>query len=214
MRCVDAFSEAAVELQNELESISRDRLNRSSPSHLRRLLVNKMEHLFVSTVLGVAHSVLGRKRVPLLSPSSPPTPPSAEYLDTKRRLGMNYVLLRQYGHLSADDPLVSTLLETNMILKTRLTVLDGNDHTNSYREWTSDLCNLSAPQRMKVLNRSMRRRSAAGSSLATTPTALDSYRNHFGQQFINSFPVPEYNPPVINATDNDHAEFYLCSRTS
>ena len=153
--------------------------------------------------MGVASQVLGRKRVPLLAPHIPPTPPSTEYLDTKRRLGINYALLRRYGHLTADDPIVSMLLECNSTLRTRLSAIDGNDHLNSYKEWTSEFCSLSAAQRMKILNRSMRRRSAAGSCLSTTPSALESYRNHFSRQFTNPFPVTGY---VYQAPDSSETE--------
>ena len=40
---------------------------------------------------------------------------------------------------------------------------------------------------MKIFNRIMRRKSAAGASLSSTPPALQSYRNHFRIQCTNEF---------------------------
>ena len=205
----EAFSLVTEHIQDELSLLTSVGLNRFSPINLRKQMVDKMEHVFVSTVLGVASTVLGRKRVPILTPSVPKTLPSEEYLDVKRRLGNNYSLLRQHGHLSADDPVVASLLASNTILKARLSSLDRIDTLSAYKVWTADFCNLSAPQRMKILNRSMRRRSAAGSSLPTNPSALDSYRNHFSQQFVNPFPIPGYVPPTNELDDSGQVAFSI-----
>ena len=57
------------------------------------------------------------------------------------------------------------------------------DKNNSYKVWKDELCNLSAAKRIKILNRSMRRRSTVGSSLPTTSSALVSHRLHFKNRF-------------------------------
>ena len=54
---------------------------------------------------------------------------------------------------------------------------------------------------MKILNRIMRRRSAAGASLSSTPPALESYRNHFRSQCTNDFNMPAYVPRTVPASD-------------
>jgi hypothetical protein len=42
------------------------------------------------------------------------------------------------------------------------------------------------------MNRSMRRRSAAGTCLFSTPIALQSYRTQFDSQFRNDYRMPEF----------------------
>jgi hypothetical protein len=42
------------------------------------------------------------------------------------------------------------------------------------------------------MNRSMRRRSAAGACLSSTPIALQSYRTQFDSQFRNDYRMPEF----------------------
>ena len=78
----------------------------------------------------------------------------------------------RYSVFNSDHLRVPEWLTRRDHLRSRLRTLDTMDHLHEYIEWLQSFCALSLAQRMKILNRSMRRRSAAGSSLSSTPEAL------------------------------------------
>ena len=77
-------------------------------------------------------------------------------------------------------------------LKSRLSAIERASQTVAYHTWRDELCQLPVSQRLKILNRVMRRRSAAGACLSSTPIALDSYRTHFEAQFRNDYGIAPF----------------------
>ena len=115
-----------------------------------------------------------------------------------------YSDLRRFASLGPAHPRVSDLLRRRDSLKAQLETLERSCQRDDYTKWREDLCSLPVAQHLKVLNRSMRRRSAAGACLSNTPLALDSYKDHFERQFRNEFgiaPQFEVTPPLDHATE-------------
>jgi hypothetical protein len=150
-------------------------------------LVDAMELDFTSTVLSIAKTVLGTKRVPVL-PSGPQSRPSPEYIQAFSELQSVYQALRQRPQLA--EP----LLTERDRLKIKVRSIALRDRTRAYRDWLQNTGSLSAVQVMKIVQRIRRTKAAAGASLASTPIALDSYREHFAQQFQNSFITSPFIP--------------------
>lgn len=61
------------------------------------------------------------------------------------------------------------------------------------------------------MNRSVRRRSAAGACLSSTPLALESYKEHFRLQFTNDFGMEPFQE--TQHTILPHAEIGLVAHT-
>lgn len=80
----------------------------------------------------------------------------------------------------------------------RLQQQNDSDQTTSYRQWTKELSVKPACERMKIINRVVRRRYQAGASLSSTPLALAAYRDHFSKQCTNSFDIPGYAPADVD----------------
>jgi hypothetical protein len=199
----DAFDVLTEPLQEALLNINTAAsVTRSSPQHLRRQLVDRLELKLVSSITDCASSVLGRKKVPVVPYHGKRSLPSHEYLDAKARLSRNYSLLRAFGSLGPEHEVIAGLLTSCDDLKSTLASLEARDQTSAYTEWKSEWCNLSATQRVKILNRTMRKKASTGSSLPTTPSALEAYREHFRGQFTNSFEIPEYAPSLPGPDDD------------
>lgn len=205
----ETFASGSAALTSTLARMAPADLTRTSPVHLRRQLVDSLEYTFVTSVYRCAETVLGRKNVPVVAHRGKRITPSTEYTDIKARLARNYALLRMIGSRTEEDEEVARLLASCDALKLDLSNLDKKDQSDSYKVWKDELCNLSATQRIKILNRSMRRRSAAGSSLPTTSSALASYRLHFKNQFQNNFNIPEYVPQHIEILPDQDVNFAL-----
>lgn len=178
-------------------------LDRSSSSTLKQQAVNQIELAFVSTITNIAASIVGRKPVKLLH-SRRPVRESAEYQQIHTELDIIFNNLLRYSGVTPTPPRVQEWLLRRDQLRDHLRALDLLDHSHAYREWVQSFCGLSVSQRLKILNRTMRRRSAAGSCLSSTPDALDSYKMHFQGQFTNTFGIAPFDPtpiPIDRLTD-------------
>lgn len=171
-------------------------VNRSSPTSLKQQTVNRLEITFVSTLTNIATSILGRKPVKLLS-SRKPVRESAEYLQVRHELEIIFNHLLRYSNVIPTPPRVQEWLVRRDQLRSRSQTLDALDHLHAYREWIQSFCGLNVSQRLKILNRTMRRRSAAGSCLSSTPDALNSYREHFQRQFTNEFGIEPFSSLTV-----------------
>jgi hypothetical protein len=96
-------------------------------------------------------------------------------------------------------------------LLNELNALDRRSQDDSYMAWKAELSSLPVSQRLKIMNRCLRRRSAAGTCLSSTSVALDSYREHFSGQFTNSFDAEQFQETTVAL---DHAtEIGLTAQT-
>ena len=68
------------------------------------------------------------------------------------------------------------------------------DRSQAYRIWKDSFVTLPSAEKLKIINRSMRRRAAAGACLSSTPIALSSYRDHYQSQFTNEFGIEPFVP--------------------
>jgi len=161
----------------------------NAPTSDKLQLADAMEKVFTDTILGVASTVLGKKRVPLLSTGSPRPPPSPEYTSAFTTLQETYRRLR------SDEQPAEPLLAERDRLKLKLKSITTRDSLAGYRTWLQDTGSLPITQVMKIVRRIRRSKAAAGASLATTPVALASYRNHFAQQFSNPAEIESFSPP-------------------
>ena len=117
----DAFDVLTEPLQEALLSINTTAsVTRSSPQHLRRQLVDRLELKLVSSITDCASSVLGRKKVPVVPYHGKRSLPSHEYLDAKARLSRNYSLLRAFGSLGPEHEVIAGLLTSCDDLKSTL----------------------------------------------------------------------------------------------
>lgn len=180
-------------LLDQIRSRLSDGINRLSPNGVKQSVVDALELDFVSTVVNIAASVLGRKAVPLV----------------KNGGGKRLTTPQEYAQARSD---LETILDqspqasddTIDELRDRLNTLDRRTQNNSYMEWKEEFSRLPVTQRTKVINRLLRRRSAAGACLASTTIALDSYRAHFAGQFTNTFdiePFQETSVPIDQTTE-------------
>jgi hypothetical protein len=187
LRYVTAIQNTNPALQERIRDLSLS----ASPSDSFRdklAMVNAMELDFTSTLLNIAKSVIGKKRVPIL-PSGPTPQPSPEYSQAESELQHVYQALRR----NPDNP--EPLLADRDRLKLKIRSIVLRDRTRAYRDWLQHTGSLPIVQVMKIVRRIRRSKAAAGASLATTPIALDSYRNHFAGQFQNSFGIADFVPP-------------------
>ena len=164
-----------------------------SPIPERHRIVDEVSRQVSGHVLAWAKQVVGVKFVPVV-PGRVRLEPSAAYVECRTALDQVFRSLSALAHRDVTHPRVAELLLRRDALKQRLQDLNSADQVDSYREWTRELSKKSASERMKILNRIMRRRSAAGASLSSTPPALESYRNHFRSQCMNDFNMPTYAP--------------------
>lgn len=107
-------------------------------------LVDAMELDFTSTVLSIAKTVLGTKRVPVL-PSGTQSRPSPEYIQAFSELQSVYQALRQRPQLA--EP----LLTERDRLKIKVRSIALRDRTRAYRDWLQNTGSLSAVQVMKIV---------------------------------------------------------------
>lgn len=191
---VDLLVSKLPDLQLQLQQMVPETIDRSFPISERRRLVDRAELLFVNTIMNGAKAILGKKTVPVVAHSSKRVAQSPEYLAVRARLSRTYERLRYLNDRSEEDTEVSGLLESCLALKATLARLEKQETVEVDRAWTEDLCNLNVCQRAKILNRAMRKRSTAGSSLPTTSSALASHRDHFRKQFTNGFDIEPYTP--------------------
>ena len=156
-------------------------ITRLSPNGPKQAIVDALEMDFVSTLINTAADVLGKRAVPLVpSGGGKRVEPSADYVAARMAL----------------ETAQAQQLDT-VELRERLNNLDRETQREAYLEWKEDFSRLPATQRIKVMNRCLRRRSAAGACLATTAIALESYRDHFAAQFTNTFGIePFHDTPV------------------
>ena len=196
---VQAVETAIPALRSSIVASFPTDLSRSSSAASRQIAVNRLELAFVEALTDIASRTLGRKPIKLSS-SRRPTATSEAYCLVRNELDVVYNNLLRYAGSSTDHPRVQDWLTRRDDLRSRLKNLDALDHLHAYREWIQSFCGLSVSQRLKILNRSMRRRSAAGSCLSSTPEALDSYRCHFEQQFTNNFGIAPFTsaPPAAD----------------
>ena len=167
-------------------------IDRLSPIVSRQQTVDAMEKLFIDGIMSIAQRVIGRKAVPIVPSSGRIVEPPAEYRTAATSLVATYSDLRRFASLGPEHPRVSALLHRRDSLKAQLEALERSCQRENYNKWRDDLCSLPVAQRLKVLNRCMRRRSAAGACLSTTPLALDSYKTHFERQFGNEFGIAPF----------------------
>ena len=172
-------------------------LTRLSSISERQSGVDNMEKIFIGGIMNIAKRVIGRKAVPVVPFLGKLPQPSVDYQSTATSLAATYADLRRFAGLGSDNPRVGALLLRRDELKSRLSSIERSSQTKAFHSWRDELCNLPVPQRLKVLNRVMRRRSAAGACLSSTPIALENYRNHFEAQFQNEHGIPPFeNTPV------------------
>ena len=126
-------------------------------------------------ITNIASSVLGRKPIKLAT-SRKPIAESAEYRQIRQEMDAVFNYLLRYSGFNSDHPRVQEWLTRRDHLRSRLQTLDALDHLHEYRDWLQSFCGLSVSQRLKILNRSMRRRSAAGSSLSSTGVLQEPFR--------------------------------------
>ena len=158
-----------------------DEVTRLSPNGLKQSIVDNLELDFVSTIVKTASEVLGKRAVPLVpSGLGKRIEPSADYVSIRMELEAT-----QPQQPEADE------------LRARLNNLDRDAQKRSYLEWKDEFSKLPVTQRIKVMNRCLRRRSAAGSCLATTTIALESYRDHFASQFTNPFEIEPFYESIV-----------------
>ena len=190
----DAIQAEGPALHAEIVAACPASLTRMSPVTERQTCVDNMEKSFIRGVMGIAQRVIGRKAVLVApSPSSKKLHHSNEaYRLASSALTATFDDLRRFTGLGPDNPRVMALLRRRDELKSQLNSIERTAQSNAYHKWRDDFCHLPAPQKLKVLNRVMRRRSAAGACLSSTPIALDSYRDHFEAQFRNTFGIPQY----------------------
>lgn len=177
---------------------------RLSPILFRQQCVDSIEKTFVQSIMDIAKRVVGRRAVPVAPSSGRTTEIPEEYRSVATSLSATYGDLRRFSGLGPDNPRVAALLRRRDELRAQLHSLEQSKKRSGYAKWRDDLCNLPVAQRLKVLNRCMRRRSAAGSCLSTTPLALQSYREHFERQFQNDFGIAPFNedlPSLDQATE-------------
>ena len=179
-------------------------INRSSSCTIRQRVVDHMEHDLVKFILDVARETLGAKPVPVTPKSASSSDSSSEYLQTRQELSAVYASLLRFNGQGLENPRVADLMERRNMLRTRLDRLDALDRSNSYHDWKKSFIDLPPTDKLKILNRCMRRRAAAGACLSSTPNALSSYKDHYQAQFTNSFGiapyVPDYNTTIDDAT--------------
>ena len=172
-------------------------LTRLSSISERQSGVDNMEKIFIGGIMNIAKRVIGRKAVPVVPFLGNLPQPSVDYQSTATSMAATYADLRRFAGLGSDNPRVGALLLRRDELKSRLSSIERSSQTKAFHSWRDELCNLPVPQRLKVLNRVMRRRSAAGACLSSTPIALENYRNHFEAQFQNEHGIPPFeNTPV------------------
>ena len=188
---IQAVESAITVLRSNISASLPVHMDRSSSSATRQLSVNAMEFTFVRTITDIASRILGRQPVKTLA-SRAPIAQSAEYRSIRRALGIIYSNLLRYSGTTGTHPRVQEWIRDRDNLRSRLKTLDALDHLHAYRDWVTSFCGLSVSQRLKIMNRTMRRRSAAGACLSSTPDALDSYRVHFAQQFVNNFGIEPF----------------------
>jgi hypothetical protein len=202
MAYIDSIAVAMIEFQASAPGILGG-VNRHSPTLEKQQAVDGIEKKFVSSILESASRTLGEKIMPVVPQASTRREPTGEYLDLQRRLRSNMQLLRVLGDFPAEDPEVQSLLASCDSIRTQMSNSEVNASNASYREWTLDFGKMNVSQRAKVMNRILRRKSAAGASLSTTATALASYRDFFKNQFVNTHIDPEPFSPSVGAIDDE-----------
>lgn len=194
----DAVQAEISSLHSSIVAACPPTLTRLSPVVERQTCVANMEKIFVGGIMKLAQRVIGRKAVPVVSSAGKSPYPNEDYRSTALSLSATYDDLRRYAGLGPDNARVRALLLRRDELKSRLTSLERSSQTVAYHTWRDELCQLPVSQRLKILNRVMRRRSAAGACLSSTPIALDSYRSHFEAQFRNDHGIePFEDAPVL-----------------
>ena len=200
----DAIQAEGPVLHAEIVAACPASLTRMSPVIERQTCVDNMEKSFIRGIMGIAQRVIGRKAVPVAPSSKKLHHSNEEYRLASSALTATFDDLRRFTGLGPDNPRVLALLRRRDELKSQLNSIERTNQSNAYHKWRDDFCHLPASQKLKVLNRVMRRRSAAGAFLSSTPIALDSYRVHFEGQFQNTFGIPQYEfmpPPLDQSTE-------------
>ena len=200
----DAIQAEGPVLHAEIVAACPASLTRMSPVIERQTCVDNMEKSFIRGIMGIAQRVIGRKAVPVAPSSKKLHHSNEEYRLASSALTATFDDLRRFTGLGPDNPRVLALLRRRDELKSQLNSIERTNQSNAYHKWRDDFCHLPASQKLKVLNRVMRRRSAAGACLSSTPIALDSYRVHFEGQFQNTFGIPQYEfmpPPLDQSTE-------------
>lgn len=164
-----------------------------------------MELDLVQSILEVARETLGAKPVPVTPKSATSPDPSSEYLQTRQELSAVYTSLLRFNGRGIDHPRVAELIARRNDLRARLNKLDAIDRSNSYHEWKKSFLDLPPTDKLKIMNRCMRRRAAAGACLSSTPNALTSYKEHFQAQFANNFGIAPYEPNYETPIDDTTA---------
>ena len=199
----DAVHSELTTLHSVIIAACPSTLTRLSPVLERQTVVDHMERHFIHGIMSIAQRVIGRKAVPV-APSGKSPSETEDYRSTASALSATYDDLRRFARLGPDHPRVSALLLKRDELKATLKTIELSAQRSNYSKWRDDLCKLPVSQRLKVLNRCMRRRSAAGACLSTTPIALQKYRDHFAKQFRNELgidPHPEALPGLHVGTE-------------
>ena len=162
-------------------------VTRLAPANVRQRIVDDIELDFVSAIMKTASRIIGKKAVPIVPRTNEKCGMSSEYRDVSVALTSTYAsLIQLHGH-GTENRRVADLLIRRDSLRARLNELNRSDQAEQYRSWKSEFESLPIAQRLKVINRSVRRRSAAGACLSSTPLALESYKEHFKLQFTNDF---------------------------
>ena len=186
-------------------------VNRLSPVIIRQRVVDQIELDFTDSMMNIAARVLGKKAVPLVPRTNDNCLMSREYRDVSIALTSTYEsLIQLHGH-GIENRRVADLLTRRDSLRVRLNELNRSDQAAQYRGWKDEFESLPIAQRLKVTNRSVRRRSAAGACLSSTPLALESYKDHFKAQFTNDFGMEPFEE--IPSTLLPHAEIGLVAQT-
>jgi hypothetical protein len=140
----------------------------------------------VSTFIKTAARVLGKEQSPW---SQMGVVNAFPHLKSTSEQEVNLKPLRQKYQLQPGNTAETLLNELN--------ALDRRSQDDSYMAWKAELSSLPISQRLKIMNRCLRRRSAAGSCLSFTSVALDSYREHFSGQFTNSFGAEQFQETTV-----------------
>ena len=188
---VSAIQTVKPALENRIRNMAL-RASPSDPVNAKLALVDAMELDFTSTVLNVAKSIIGTKRVTLL-PLGPPPSASPEYSQAFNELQTVYRSLR------SNPTTPEHFLTERDRLKIKVRAIAMRDKTRAYKDWLQNTGSLPIHQVMKIVRRIRRSKAAAGDSLATTPIALDSYRDHFAAQFQNRFDILPFTDALTSA---------------
>ena len=147
-------------------------MNSSLLSQLKlHRVIDEVSRQVSGNIITWAKQVVGVKFVPLVSGPTQ-IEPSAAYVACRTELGQVFQDLVALSHRDATYPRVAELLLRRDALKQRLLDLNSLNQSDSFKEWTRELSNKPASDRLKIFNRIMCRRSAAGASLSSTPPAL------------------------------------------